>query len=577
MGDRTQPGLPIAGEGGSEKMTSPKETRAGTFRRWIAAVAGCALTILAAAASAEAPGTAGKHPARHEYTNVILISLQCLRPDHLGAYGYGRDVSRNIDALARQSVLFENAIAQAGLTPVAQMSILTSQYPRVHGMVSFEVAKDQVTPRSLPEVLKIYGYATSAIISSPEFFVRFNSAAGTLVNTGDVFSRSFDSVESTRRGLGRRNIRKIPDEALDWLKENKDSKFFLWIASGLLHMPYGAAVPPPYLTRFDPPGYTPFWQRLSQLPREIAADGDPSYNVLSRVYRGEFFWEFLPVYRLLPEDISYVNARYDAGIYYTDLFIGELMNLLDTLGIAERTLVVLHSSHGDDLGERGAFFHYDITEGVVRDALIIRFPNGEFAGARIREQVQSIDIMPTVLNYLDIPPPHEAQGGSILPLLRGEGTAPSEFAFIDRIPWWEYTLSKWYLEFQGGRGAHFPQKERAPLRKYQEMLRKEFDALEYPPGDIAIRTNEWKLILRKDVDLLNRISWWSFITGKRRDVEEIELYNLMKDPQERTNVAASHPDVVEWLKKKLLAWDRSVEQRKARYRKQEQHWIIPYP
>lgn len=552
-------------------------SRLGAFRRCIAA-AGCVLLALAAAAPDAAAGSAEKQAARHENTNVILISLQCLRPDHLGAYGYGRDVSRNIDAFARRSVLFENAIAQAGLTPVAQMSIFTSQYPRVHGMVSFEVAKDQVTPRSLPEVLKIYGYATAAIISSPEFFVRFNSATGTLVNTGDVFSRSFDAVESTRRGLGRRNIRKIPDEALDWLRMNKDQKFFLWIASGLLHMPYGAAVPAPYLTMYDPPGYTPFWQRLPQLPREIAGDGDPSYDVLSRVYRNEFFWEFAPIYRLRPEDIAYVNGRYDAGIYYTDLFIGELMKLLDSLNLSERTLVVLHSSHGDDLGERGGFFHYDITEGVVRDALIMRFPGGEFGGTRVREQVQSIDIMPTVLGYLGIPSPHEAQGGSLLPLLRGESaSAPSEYAFIERIPWWEYTLSKWYLEFQGGRGAHFSVNERAPLKQYQETLRKGFDDLEYPPGDIAIRTNEWKLILRKDPGLLNRVSWWSFITGGRRDVEAVELYDLKRDPQERMNVAGKHPDVVERLKERLLAWDRTVEQRKAQYRKQEQRWIIPYP
>jgi arylsulfatase A-like enzyme len=517
-------------------------------------------------------------PALHEYANVILVSLQCLRPDHLGTYGYQRDVSRNIDALARRSVVFENAIAQASLTPVAQMSILTSQYARIHGMVSFEVAKDQVTPRSLPEILKFYGYTNTAVISSPEFFVRFNSATGTTINTGDVYSRSFDEVVNTRRGLGPRNIRKIPDESLEWIRANKDGKFFLWIASGLLHMPYGAAVPEQHRARFDPPGYTPFWKRLPQLPREVASNPDPAYNVLSRVYRNEFFWEFAPVYRLQPEDIAYVNARYDAGVFYTDRFIGELVKLLDELGLTEKTLVVLHSSHGDDLGERDGFFHYDVTEGVVRDALIVQFPGREFGGRRVPQQVQSIDIMPTVLDYLGIPSPHEAQGGSLMPLVRGERTsAPSEYAYIDRIPWWEYTLSKWYLEFQGGRGAHFAVSERPALKEYQAMLRRNFDPLGYPPGDIAIRTNEWKLIVRKDLEMLNRVSWWSFITGKRHDVAEIELYDLKNDPTEQVNVAAKHPEVVAKLKEKVLAWDRSVEKRKARYEKNDTRFIIPYP
>ena len=179
----------------------------------------------------------------HDDTNVILISLQCLRPDHLGAYGYKRNTSRNIDRLATQSVLFENAISQANLTPVAQMSVLTSQYPRINGMVSFEVAKEQVTQRTLPEILKMYGYTTAATVSSPEFFLRYDGAAGVTVNPGDLFSRSFDYFGRTRKGPDGRSVRKAPTEALQWLKGNHDRKFFLWIASGLIHMPYGATVP----------------------------------------------------------------------------------------------------------------------------------------------------------------------------------------------------------------------------------------------------------------------------------------------------------------------------------------------
>jgi len=540
----------------------------------------CVAAVLAAHPAGSAD-PAARPAARHEHTNVILISLQCLRPDHLGAYGYKRRTSPFIDAFAKQSVVFENAIAQANLTPIAQMSVLTSQYPRVNGMVSFEVSRDMVTDKTLPEILKIYGYTTAAAVSSPEFFMRYDPGTGAMINPGDIFSRSFDSFNRTMRGPeGRnlRNLRRLPNESLEWIRNNKDKKFFLWIASGLLHMPYGAAVPSKERSRYDPQNYTPFWKRIPLQSGRISADTDPAYEVFSRVRNNDFYWGFSPVYHLSAEDVAYVNARYDAGVHYTDQFIGELMNLLDSLELTGKTLVILQSIHGDELGEQGNYFHYDMTDTVLKNALMIRFPDGEFGGKRVREQVQGIDIMPTVLNYLEIPVPHEAQGGSLLPLLRGTASAyPGEFAFVDRTPWWEFNLSQWYLDFESAKGDRFPPSERKKLDEYRSMLKASFSTMEYPPGDIAIRTNEWKLILRKNRDLLDKVSWWSFITGKKHVIEELELYDLRSDPLEKKNVAAERPAVVARLKAKLLEWDASVEMRKARYRKDDKRLLIPYP
>jgi len=522
--------------------------------------------------------SSGKPSPKYEATNVILISLQCLRPDHLGAYGYKRGTSRNIDRLAESSVLFENAISQANLTPVAQMSVLTSQYPRIHGMVSFEVTQDMVTQKTLPEILKYYGYTTAASVSSPEFFMRFDTGTGAMVNPGDVFSRSFDYYGRTTRGLAGRSIRKIPSESLQWIRDNKDKKFFLWIASGLLHMPYAAAVPPPQRTMFDQPGYTPFWKRIPLEGGKITPDEDPSYEVFSRVYHNDFYWGFSPVYHLSEDDIKYVNARYDAGVYYTDMFIGELMALLDSLDLTKKTMVVLQSIHGDDLGEKGNFFHYDVSDSVMKNALMVRFPGGEFSGRRIQEQVQGIDIMPTVLGYLDIPVPHEAQGSNLLPLIRGDRPVKfSEYAFIERMPWWEFNLSRWYLDFLNLKGADFPLSEKKQLDEYRGMLKQEFDKLDYPPGDIAVRTNAWKLVLRKNRELLDKVSWWRYITGKKVAADEIELYDLKNDPLEKKNVAKDRPAVVADLKSRLLEWDAVVERQKARYRKDDKRWIIPYP
>jgi len=535
------------------------------------------LQVQATVARGEESPRAQQAKSRHEFTNVILISLQCLRADHLGVYGYKRNTSANIDKLAEKSVLFESAISQANLTPVAQMSVLTSQFPRVNGMVSFEVTKDAVTSRTLPEILKYYGYTTAATVSSPEFFMRFDTGSGELINPGDVFSRSFDYFGRTARGPEGASLRVAPVDAFNWLKNNSNKKFFLWIGSGLLHMPYSATVPQPYKTMYDPPGYIPFWQRLPLL-QESAGDDAPSYDVFSRVFRNEFYRDLKPVYRLTSEDIDYVTGRYDAGVYYTDQFIGELLKLLESLKLAEKTLIVLQSMHGDDLGENGLFFHYDVTDPVVKNALLVRFPQAEYAGKRVREQVQGLDVMPTILDYLEIPAPHDAQGTSLIPLIRGDrGATGSSQVFIDRLPWWEYTLSKWYLEMQRASGKEFTPTEAKGLQEYQLLLQKSFNQLGYPPGDIAVRTPEWKLIVRKNRELLERVSWWGFITGKPQHYADHELYDLRSDPLETKNVAAQHPEVVARLKKTLLEWDASVEKKKAEYAPADKRLIIPYP
>jgi arylsulfatase len=535
--------------------------------------------LLGAAIGAHGAESASNNPKpRNEDTNVILISLQCLRADHLGVYGYQRETSRHIDTLAKKSVVFDNAISQANLTPVAQMSVLTSQYPRVNGMVSFEVAKDMVTSRTLPEILRYYGYTTAATLSSPEFFMRFDSETGAMINPGDVFSRSFDYYGRTARGPQGNSIRTVPTDAFQWLKNNKDKKFFLWIGSGLLHMPYAAAVPAPYKTMYDPPGYVPFWKRLPGQVGEASWNDDPSYDIFSRVYRNDFYWGFKPIYHLNDDDVKYVKGRYDAGVYYTDIFVGELMKLLDSLQLTEKTLIVLQSMHGDDLGEQGLYFHYDVTEPVMKNALMIRFPKGEYGGKRVMQQVQGLDVMPTVLNYLDIPVPYDAQGSSLIPLAKGEkGAVGSEYVFIDRLPWWEYTLSKWYLDLQNASGGQFAPAEENKLNEYRSLLRDGFDKLSSPPGDIAVRTKDWKLILRKNKELLEKVSWWRFITDSLQPVEELELYSLKNDPGEKKNVASEYPGVVDVLKSKLLEWDADMETRKAKYRSDKKHLIIPYP
>jgi arylsulfatase A-like enzyme len=517
-------------------------------------------------------------PDRHEYTNVIMISLDILRPDHLGAYGYQKGTSPQIDRLAKQSVLFENAIAHSYLTPVAHMSIFTGQYPRLHGMVSFEVTKEQVSKRTLPEILKYYGYETAAVLSSPEFFMRYDTESGKIVNPKDIFSRSFDYYGRTLpddTGSTRVN----PTGALEWLKANKDKKFFLWIETGMLHPPFSQTVPAPYKTRFDPPDYTPFYEELPiQLGRENVDRGVPT-EVLFHIYRGDYYLDFEPIHHLTEKDVRFINGRYDAGVYYTDMFIGELLNLLDSLKLSGKTLVVFHSIHGESLGEHGYFFHHDVFDTEVKTALMFRFPKNEQGGTRIPRQVQGIDIMPTILDYLQIPLNHEAQGSSLMPLIKGDqsGFKGSEYAYIDRLPWWEYVLGGWHLEHQSEREAQYTPLEIKKMKDYRSSLQVKIGGGQYPPECIAIRTNEWKLILREKSELLENISWWNFISGKRFPVDSVELYDLIRDPMEQKNVAREYPQVVEKLKTRLLEWDAFNKKNKAKIKEGQTPLIIPYP
>ncbi len=516
-------------------------------------------------------------PKRHEYTNVIMISLDILRADHLGAYGYQKGTTPQIDLLARQSVLFENAIAQSYLTPVAQMSVFTGQYPRKHGMVSFEASKDDVAKQTLPEILKYYGYETAAFATSPEFFMRYDTESGKIVNPKDIFSRAFDYFGRTLPDETG-SVRGNPVGALNWLKANKDKKFFLWIETGMLHPPFSQTVPAPYKTRFDPPGYSPFYQQFPIRPGLEYVDRGVPTEVLFHIYKGDYYLDFAPVHHLTEKDVRFINGRYDAGLYYTDLFIGELLKQLDALKLSGKTLVVFHSIHGESLGEHGYFFHHDVFDTEVKTALMFRLPQSELAGARITRQVQGIDIMPTILDYLQIPLNHEAQGASMMPLITGDeaGYKGPEYAFIDRLPWWEYVLGGWHLEHQAEREAQYTPLEIKKMKDYRLLLQEKIGSDQYPPQCIAIRTNEWKLFLREKHDLLENISWWNFISGKKFPVESVELFDLVNDPLEQKNVAKEHPKVVEQLKAKLLEWDASYKNSKLKT-PEGRSLIIPYP
>ncbi len=539
------------------------------------------LCAILAAASAGLVSASEKEPGlRFENTNIILVTLQCLRLDHMGIGGYQRDTTPNLDRIAESSVLFENSIGQTNLTPVAMMAAMTGKYPRINGMVSFDISEKSVPSRTMAEIMKYYDYHTAAVVTTPEFFVRFDGKSGSKVNLHDVFSRSYDEY-LWPMGRVSKSVRELPTQALEWLEKNKDKRFFLWIASGTMHPPYAATVPEPVKSMFDPPGYTPFWTKFFPIAGSKAGPADPSIERFLRIWDDTYYMDFKPVYSLKSEDRAYIIGRYDAGVRYTDSFVGALHAKLKETGLLNNTLVIYYSIHGKTLGEKGRFVNYDLYDPTIKNVLMMQFPDGLSAGRRIKEQVQGIDILPTLLDYLDIPIAADMQGTDLMPLIRGDTDAKgSKYVFIDRRPYFEHWMSRFFLDlrFQDPENRNHPPSEDKAIAAYVEMLQEEFPLDQYPPGDIAVRTNQWKLIVRKNPQLLEKISWPAFITGKPFPTSELELYNLVTDPQELHNVAADNPKVVAELKAKLMAWDAENEKKAAPYYiPGEKRYFIPYP
>jgi len=157
-----------------------------------------------------------------------------------------------------------------------------------------------------------------------------------------------------------------------------------------------------------------------------------------------------------------------------------------------------------------------------------------------------------------------------------KGAVGREYVFIDRLPWWEYTLSKWYLEMQDASGGQFAPSEIPRLKEYRQLLQGNFVQLGYRQvtslfepmnGTYPTQTSGYS---RKNilVGVHNRIS---------RHSDEVELYDLKNDPKELANVALKYPEVVERLKKPLFGWDAFGRNEKARYRAEDKRLIIPYP
>lgn len=327
--------------------------------------------------------------------NIILISIDTLRADHLSCYGYGRDTSSNIDALAENGVMFSNTFSHVPKTTPSHMSMMTSLHQDVHkvnmvgkGCAGSRLDKDIPT---LAEILMRNGYTGAAF------------TGGLNVGAYRGFDRGFSLY------LDKRKV-KI-DDAIHWLDDNHQKKFFLFFHTYIVHDPY---LPPEQYTRI----YDPFYKGRIIDSKEKLADLMRRQNK-QWWQKHEVFWK--SVNKSDPRDVTFLTAQYDAEIKYVDNeVIGRLIERLKKLGLYKNTLIIFTADHGEAFKEHDNFLHEDLYAETLHVPLIMVYPKGLPKNKTVTHLTRLTDIMPTVLEIVGIKTDFLMQGKSLVPAIEGK-------------------------------------------------------------------------------------------------------------------------------------------------------------
>lgn len=337
---------------------------------WIAA-------ILLAACARESPRP----------LNVLVLSVDALRPDHLGAYGYPRDTSPAIDALAARGVRFENAISQATWTLPSVTSLFLSQYVSTHGVEHPRHSKIPEAAETLAERMRDHGYRTSAFVMGAYTSREFGMDQG------------FETFVSNAGRAAKKN-----DALLRWI-DGGEGRFFAYVHYVDVHHPYVEANP--YRQSYGA-GYQGPVNGKDKLGKWVPA--------------------------MTPEGLQHLVDLYDDSVSFIDNHLGELFRALDERGLRDSTLLILTADHGE------AFFEHEAMLGhrgkpygeLIRVPLIVAGP-GIPNGRAVETLAEAVDLAPTILDACGIPPGPAMQGRSLMPLFHG-GEVDKPLAYAESLP-----------------------------------------------------------------------------------------------------------------------------------------------
>jgi arylsulfatase len=331
--------------------------------------------------------------------DVLLITIDTLRADHLGTYGFAADTSPRIDRLAQSGVVFERAIAAAGKTVPSHATIMTSRYTREHSVGNENGTTLLRGAVTLAQRFKESGYATGAFASNLLLTAFTGFDAGF-----DEYDCGVDTPERNRSHVLERVAEQTTKRAIEWLSSVGRTPVFLWVHYQDPHGPY---TPPPDIEdRFRVP--PPSDER--PLP-----------------------WSRIPKYQRLPElrRVSEYRSRYAAEIFYADEWVGKLLAAVHERRPEVESIVLLTADHGESFGETPHYFSHTHSSApnVAHVPMIIRAPG--IRPGRIPEIVHHVDVMPTLLELAGLPVPSESSGVALGPVLRGSESLPDRYVYCD--------------------------------------------------------------------------------------------------------------------------------------------------
>jgi len=392
--------------------------------------------------------------------NIILVSAEPLRADHLPCYGYNRNTAPNICGLAEKGYLFENVYSSATWTLPAYTSLFTGKYPSEHGFYPRQTESFNNTEPLLVEKLRDKGYRTSAFVGNVP-----DRNLGHLRKEYNIDS-GFETYESMNLHMDT----SMPS-ALEWIAKNKNERFFTLIHSQDTHAPYNASKEE-FRNYFVENYSGPLTEY--KISRE---EGEKTVLDNIIVENNSYFLDFEnETIELDDRDIEYIRARYDENILAIDYQVGELIEKLEEENIRNETVIIFTGAHGTVLGEKEdgnkVFFGQGvIDERVARVPVIINKPDGEKQS--IEGLAQWFDLHPTILEIADDKNKSETYSRSLLNMVEDK-------SYAKRL-----------------------------LNIFKEETQREYVVTENKPfPEIVIRDKNWRYVLRQggDRELYNMTS-----------------------------------------------------------------------
>ncbi len=388
---------------------------------------------LVAACGSRTEGGAASERDHAPHPDIILVSIDSLRFDHVGCYGYKKPTTPNIDRIAGEGVRCESAVSTSSWTLPAHAAMFTGLFDSTHGLVDNGLRLSEEQP-TLAAVLKANGYQTAGFFGGPYLhpafgfghgFLHYESCMSPLGGDAHASQGAKDAKDAsapkssatspssapTLADLERSHADVTGPRTLDavtkWLGRDVDERpLFLFVHLWDVHYDYNP-------------------------PREYAAMFDPDYT--GKLDASNLMKNPEVNAHMAPRDFDHLVALYDGEIRFTDEILGKILALLEKRGRMSKTLLVITADHGEEFFEHAGKGHQrTLFDEVVRVPLIVRWPDRLDAGRVVRDQVRTIDLMPTLLAAAGAAKQPPMQGRDILPLWRGE-TLPPEPALCELL------------------------------------------------------------------------------------------------------------------------------------------------